>query len=262
MACTIAQAIRWVNESFLPAALSCARWAASSSTGEGAEAGGGGDRAALVHEAGEGGGGARGSARRRPGRRRAWPLSSSAASTSALVTRPRGAAAAQLFKVDPVARRPCGRRRAWRCRRRCRRGSASFFAGSSVGRRGCCAGGAVARLDTADHGAHGDGLIRLDQQLGDRAGHGRRQLRVDLVGGDLDQRVVLGDLVARLHEPLENGALGHRIAHLRDRHVDDLAARAKARRSPAARRQAARRPRSRPAPGPRSRSRRPWPGSW
>ena len=57
-ACTIAQAIRWVNESLRPAALSAARRSARVSTSSVAEAGGRRDRPALVHEADERGRGA------------------------------------------------------------------------------------------------------------------------------------------------------------------------------------------------------------
>jgi hypothetical protein len=63
------------------------------------------------------------------------------------------------------------------------------------------------------------------EELGDRARRRGRQLHVDLVGGDLDDRVAVADDVADLDRPLQDGALGHRLA-ARGRHdVDDLAGR-------------------------------------
>ncbi len=86
------------------------------------------------------------------------------------------------------------------------------------------------RLDTEEHGADGHGLVGVDQDLGDRARHGRRHLGIDLVGRDLDERVIDGDHVAGLHEPLEHRALGDGIAHLGEGDVDQLAARPQPRR--------------------------------
>ena len=48
----------------------------------------------------------------------------------------------------------------------------------------------------------------LDLDLQQRAGDRRRDLGVDLVGGDLEQRLVDRDLVADLLEPAGDGALG------------------------------------------------------
>ena len=50
-----------------------------------------------------------------------------------------------------------------------------------------------------------------------RAGDGRRQLDVHLVGVDLDDRLVLLDLVARLLQPLLDRALGDGLADFRHR---------------------------------------------
>ena len=50
--------------------------------------------------------------------------------------------------------------------------------------------------------------------LRQHAGHGRGNLRVHLVGGDFKQRLVLFDAVAGLLEPLGDGALKDRLAHL------------------------------------------------
>ena len=49
---------------------------------------------------------------------------------------------------------------------------------------------------------------------------GARDLGVDLVGGYLDQDLVFGDLIAFLFVPLQNGALGNRVTHLRHGHFD------------------------------------------
>jgi hypothetical protein len=78
--------------------------------------------------------------------------------------------------------------------------------------------GGHARDDLADvHGVTG-----LGEDLGDRARRRRGDLRVDLVGGHLDERLVLGDLVAGLLGPLEDRALGHRLAHRRHLDIDGL----------------------------------------
>ena len=82
--------------------------------------------------------------------------------------------------------------------------------------RGGCAGGFGAGL--ADHrhddGVDGDGLPFLDLDLGQHAGAGRRDLRVDLVGRDLEQRLVAVDRFADLLDPADDGAFGDRFAHL------------------------------------------------
>ncbi len=57
-------------------------------------------------------------------------------------------------------------------------------------------------------------VIRLDEQLGDRARGRGRDLGVDLVGRDLDHRVALVDAVALGDMPLEHRPLGHGLAHL------------------------------------------------
>ena len=47
-----------------------------------------------------------------------------------------------------------------------------------------------------------DGLALLDEDLADDAGSRARHLRVDLVGRDLEQRLVGRDLLALLLQPL------------------------------------------------------------
>src|SRR3546814_10847444 len=79
----------------------------------------------------------------------------------------------------------------------------SLFLGSSL--LGGC-GTAVA--DDRQNRADLDGLVLGDGLLLERARNGRRDLGVDLVGGDLEQGLVDGDLVADLLEPAGDGSLG------------------------------------------------------
>ena len=76
-------------------------------------------------------------------------------------------------------------------------------------------GPVAARRDLREQGADLDGLalgrVDLDQDARGRRG----DLGVDLVGGDLDEDLVGFDLVALLLVPLEDGPLGHRLAHHR-----------------------------------------------
>ena len=72
--------------------------------------------------------------------------------------------------------------------------------------------GAVAGPDDGELGADLDGLVLLDLDLLQRARHGGGDLGVDLVGGDLEQRLVDRDLVADLLEPAGDRALGDRLA--------------------------------------------------
>ena len=85
------------------------------------------------------------------------------------------------------------------------------------GLRGPRAGGHP-REDLADR----DGLAGLGEDLGDRAARGRGHLGVDLVRGDLDDRLVDLDAVADGLGPLEDRALGDRLAHLRHHDVERL----------------------------------------
>ena len=70
--------------------------------------------------------------------------------------------------------------------------SVSLPGGSSVGAgRGAVAAAVpVATGDLAEHVADRDRVALADEDLGDHAGRRGRHLGVDLVGGDLDQRVV------------------------------------------------------------------------
>jgi hypothetical protein len=69
--------------------------------------------------------------------------------------------------------------------------------------------------DDRDVGADLDGRALLREDLAQHAGSGCRDLGVDLVGRDLEQRLVAVDLVADLLEPLRNRSLGDGLAHLR-----------------------------------------------
>ena len=102
--------------------------------------------------------------------------------------------------------RGVGRRRCGRCRGCVRR---------RLGGRGALVG----RLDHRDLGVVGDGRPLLDEDLLEHALEWRRNLGIDLVGDDLEERLVLGDVVARLLEPLADRPLGDALAELGHRHL-------------------------------------------
>ncbi len=140
---------------------------------------------------------------------------------------PRGAASLELRGVDAERGgdaggdrgdlHALGRGRGRRARLRPCRGRRL----GSLGRR--CAG-AVGGRQPGDHLSDGHGVAGVGEDLGDLAGGGRGDLGVDLVGRDLDDRLVLLDRVAGLLGPLEDRALAHRLAHRRHLHIDGLAA--------------------------------------
>ena len=80
------------------------------------------------------------------------------------------------------------------------------------------AGGRLARADDGELGTDLDGLVLRDLDLEQRARDRGGDLGVDLVGGDLEQRLVDGDGVADLLEPAGHGALGDRLAQRGQRH--------------------------------------------
>ncbi len=107
-------------------------------------------------------------------------------------------------------------RRRCRCRSRSRR-SRRRRGRSSSRFRGSRSGGRLAS-SAADHrndGVDADGRAFRNLDLGEDAGDWRRNLRVDLVGGDLKERLVALDRVADLLQPLGDRALGDGLAHLR-----------------------------------------------
>ena len=129
--------------------------------------------------------------------------------------------------------------------------------GLGRGRRGAAVAGGAGG-EPADDLADRHGVARLGEDLGQGPGRGRRHLGVDLVGRDLDDRLVGLDAVADRLAPLEHGALGHGLAHLRHDDVDDLGlglGLGLRRRRLGGRRGAARRSRARSRPARRRRAR-------
>ncbi len=104
-------------------------------------------------------------------------------------------------------------------------------------------------LHARDDLADGHGVAGLGEQLRDRAGSWRGDLGVHLVGGDLDERLVLGDAVADGLRPLEDRALGDRLAHRGHLDLDDGSRRRRRRRAGCRPRPRRHRPRA-PAPEP------------
>ena len=216
-------------------------------------------------------------ARRR--RRCCAPPDSTNARMSFFVTRPPAAGAGDLARVDAVLRRdPRDDRRDERlavavaaARRGGRSGAAdgsgaaapgvsarrrSFGSAAASRRRlgGRRLGlGAPARraspaaaADLAELRPDVDGLAFLDEDLRQRPGRRARHLGVDLVGRDLEQRLVGLDVLALLLEPARDRALRDGHAHLRHHDVDcGLRGHATPPSTPRAR--AARRRRRRPA---------------
>ena len=84
---------------------------------------------------------------------------------------------------------------------------------------------AAVRVDLGQRLADLDRLVGLHQELGDGAAGGRRDLGVDLVGGDLDHGLALLDRIPLRDVPLEHGALGHRLAHLGHQDLNRLLSR-------------------------------------
>ena len=211
--------------------------------GERPERGRGRDRAALVHVAGEYRGaaaqllrraGAVGLLGRALGRRGGRAATFERDEDIVLADATPGAAAGDRAQVDAVGGRDPARdgRRGdvavgGGLGRRWRRGVGG--AGAVPGRRRLGAGGAGAGYrprpprsggrQSRERLAHVDRLAVGDEQLEDRAALRGGHLGVDLVGRDRDERLVLGDRVAGLLVPLDHGALGDRLAHLRH---DDL----------------------------------------
>ena len=94
--------------------------------------------------------------------------------------------------------------------------------GSVRRRRGGC--GTVAldfrRVDFGEQRADGNRIARARMDLRDRAGGGRRNFDVDFVGRHVDQGVALGDVVADLPAPFDDGAFRDRLSHLGKGHVN------------------------------------------
>ena len=69
-------------------------------------------------------------------------------------------------------------------------------------------------LNAADHRVDADGGAFLDQDLGKDAGAGRRNLGIDLIGGDLEERFVALHVFAGFLEPFGQGSFDNAFAHL------------------------------------------------
>ncbi|KJL18764.1 Dihydrolipoyllysine-residue acetyltransferase component of pyruvate dehydrogenase complex [Microbacterium azadirachtae] len=78
---------------------------------------------------------------------------------------------------------------------------------------------ALAAADACEHGTDGDGLVLGGHDLLQGARNGRGDLGVDLVGGDLEQRLVDGHVIADLLQPAGDRALRHALAQLGQAHV-------------------------------------------
>ena len=127
----------------------------------------------------------------------------------------------------------CGRRRSssglgrsgrWRGRgaARGRRPAARRHGAGSTGAGSAGAGSGAAGATSAPAGAMRASTVPTStvspswhEDLGEDALAGARHLGVDLVGRDLEQRLVARDRLARLLEPLRDRALGDGHAHLR-----------------------------------------------
>jgi hypothetical protein len=83
----------------------------------------------------------------------------------------------------------------------------------------------VADGDACDHLADGDGIALPGEELGDGTAAGSWQLDVDLVGGDLDDRLIDVDRVTDFDMPFEDRSLGDRLAGGRGHDVDYLLSR-------------------------------------
>ena len=86
---------------------------------------------------------------------------------------------------------------------------------------GACGGGSPygrGRLDLRDHRAHPHDLALAGVDLDQRALKRGGDLGVDLVGNDLDDRLVALHELALALQPLLDGSLGDRLAELR--HLD------------------------------------------
>src|SRR5699024_3641028 len=92
--------------------------------------------------------------------------------------------------------------------------------------RGGAAAATAGAADDCQVGSDLDGLVLLDEDRGQGPGDGGGDLGVDLVGGDLEQRLVDLDLVALGLQPLRDRALGDRLTERRHAHGGAVAGRA------------------------------------
>ncbi len=92
------------------------------------------------------------------------------------------------------------------------RPSRSLWSGRPGGAGAVLLGRARAFPDLTEQRADRDRLAVLGRDVAEHAGGRRRHLDRYLVGLELDQRLVDGDRIAGLLEPLADGRLGHRFA--------------------------------------------------
>ena len=187
-------------------------------------------RAGAGRDAAEHGADRARSGRARPGSRSIVPATGAGTSASTLSVEisTSTSSTATCRRAAPATRAPCPRRPSrpspGRSRRRSRHrssvsgGASSVSGGRRLGRLGSRRPRrSRSRRATSPTCTVSSGSTRILRQ---RAGGRRGHLGVDLVGGDLDQRLVGLHRVAHLLQPLEHGALGDRLAHLGHRDLD------------------------------------------
>ena len=107
----------------------------------------------------------------------------------------------------------CGRLRSFRFRgSRC--GCRSLLRRFCLGWRSRSSRARSVRVNQRDDGLNRHGLAFIDLDFFQYAGGGRRNLGVHLVGGNLEERLVALDFIARLLQPLRDGAFENAFAHL------------------------------------------------
>ena len=90
-----------------------------------------------------------------------------------------------------------------------------------LSRCGRCRSGAVANV--GEHRTHGDRFVLLHQDLLERAGGGGRNFGIDLIGGDLQQRIAFGNLLALFNEPRGDRTFVNRFTERGHLHLDGVA---------------------------------------
>ena len=106
--------------------------------------------------------------------------------------------------------------------------SRGFAGASRIGRRSRCSlgrarhspgSGARHLVDACDYRADGNIVAFLRKLLGHDAGHGRRNFDAHLVGFEIGDRLVGGDRLAGLFQPLREGSFGDRFPECGDFNV-------------------------------------------
>ncbi len=139
-----------------------------------------------------------------------------AARTSSSVIRPCGPVPWTAARSTPSS--SATRRTSGVARTRSVAGAAGAAGAAAGSARGAFLGGGRRGAVAADHDQHrpdGDGRALLDEDLRDGPGGGRRDLDRRLVRLDLDERLVLGHLVADRDEPAGDLSLRQPLAEIR-----------------------------------------------